>query len=130
MIIMIFTNNAVFTHVKKELAFSLVESLIVVAVIGIVAALGSAVFSNVVTSARDQNLISDVDTLNRSVIAYLGAGGDLSRAKAPEEVLSALKRSMSSASRVPTLSGSKIDERLTFTLQSSGEVSQNSWRAY
>jgi len=127
---MIFTNSAVFTHVKKELAFSLVESLIVVAVIGIVAALGSAVFSNVVTSARDQNLISDVDTLNRSVIAYLGAGGDLSRAKAPEEVLSALKRSMSSASRVPTLSGSKIDERLTFTLQSSGEVSQNSWRAY
>jgi len=130
MIIMIFTNSAVFTHVKKELAFSLVESLIVVAVIGIVAALGSAVFSNVVTSARDQKLISDVDTLNRSVIAYLGAGGDLSRAKAPEEVLSALKRSMSSASRVPTLSGSKIDERLTFTLQSSGEVSQNSWRAY
>ncbi len=115
---------------KNDRAFSLVESLIVVAVIGIVAALGGAVFSNVVTSARDQKLISDVDTLNRSVIAYLGSGGDLSRAKAPEEVLSALKRSMSSASRVPTLSGSKIDERLTFTLQSSGEVSQNSWRAY
>ena len=109
---------------KKERAFSLVESLIVVAVIGIVAALGSAVFSDVVTSARDQKLISDVDTLNRSVIAYLGAGGDLSKAESPEEVLSALKRSMSSASRVPTLSGSKIDERLTFTLQSSGEVSK------
>lgn len=115
---------------KKERAFSLVESLIVVAVIGIVAALGGAIFSNVVTSARDQKLISDVDSLNRSVIAYIGAGGDLSSAKTPEEVLSALKRSMSHASRVPTLSGSKIDERLTFTLQSPNEVSGKSWRAY
>ena len=115
---------------KKERAFSLVESLIVVAVIGIVAALGGAIFSNVVTSARDQKLISDVDSLNRSVIAYIGAGGDLSNAKTPEEVLSALKRSMSHASRVPTLSGSKVDERLTFTLQSPDEVAGQGWRAY
>jgi len=114
----------------KDRAFSLVETLIVVAVVGIVAALGSAIFSNVVTSARDQKLISDVDALNRSVVAYLGAGGDLSKAKSPDEVLAALKRSMSHASRVPTLSGSKIDERLTFTLQSPDEVAGGNWRAY
>jgi prepilin-type N-terminal cleavage/methylation domain-containing protein len=115
---------------KRNRAFSLVEALIVVAVIGIVAALGGAVFSNVVTSAQEQKLVSDVDTLNRSVVAYLGAGGDLSKAKSPEEVLNALKHSMSSASRVPTLSGSKIDERLTFTMQSGNEAGTDSWRAY
>jgi prepilin-type N-terminal cleavage/methylation domain-containing protein len=114
----------------KDRAFSLLETLIVVAVVGIVAALGSAIFSNVVTSAREQKLISDVDALNRSVVAYLGAGGDLSKAKSPEEVLAALKRSMSHASRVPTLSGSKIDERLTISLQSAGEVAGKDWRAY
>lgn len=115
---------------KKERAFSLLEALIVVAVVGILAAMAGAVFSHVVTSARDQKLISDVDTLNRSVIAYLGAGGDLSKAESPEDVLAALKRNMSHASRVPTLSGSKIDERLTFTMQSPAEVGGSGWRAY
>jgi prepilin-type N-terminal cleavage/methylation domain-containing protein len=115
---------------KKEHAFSLLEALIVIAVVGILAAIGGTIVSNVVTSARDQKLISDVDTINRSVIAYLGAGGDLSKAESPEDVLAALKRSMSHASRVPTLSGSKIDERLTFTMQSPGEVGGNGWRAY
>jgi len=64
-----------------------------------------------VTFARDQKQISDVDSLNRSVLA-------------------ALKRSMSHASRAPTLSGSKIDERLTLTMQSPGEALGNGWRAY
>lgn len=115
---------------KKTRAFSLMEALIVVAVIGIVAALGGAIFSNVVTSARDQKLQSDVDSLNRSVLAYLGAGGDLSKTTSPQEVLAALKSRMSHASRVPTLSGSKVDERLTFILQNADEASQKTWRAY
>jgi len=115
---------------KRIRGFSLVEALIVVAVVGILAAMGGAVFSNVVSSARERKLISDVDSLNRSVIAYLGAGGDLSKAESPEDVLAALKRSMSHASRVPTLSGSKVDERLSFTMQSPGEATGNGWRAY
>lgn len=115
---------------KNRRAFSLLEALIVVAVIGIVASLGGVVFSHVVTSARDQKLQSDVDSLNRSVLAYLGAGGDLSAASSPEEVLSALKSRMSHASRVPTLSGSKVDERLTFVLQSAEEAGRKTRRAY
>jgi prepilin-type N-terminal cleavage/methylation domain-containing protein len=115
---------------EQKRAFSLVEALIVVAVIGILATIAGAIFPKVVTFARDQKLISDVDSLNRSVVAYLAAGGDLSKAESPEDVLAALKRSMNHASRVPTLSGSKIDERLTLTMQSPGEALGNGWRAY
>lgn len=114
----------------RRSGFSLIEALIVVAVIGILAALGSMTLSNLVSSTREQKLFSDVQTVNRSVNAYLAAGGDLSGAKSPEEVLNALKRNLNHGSRVPTLSGSKIDERLSVTFQSTSESNQKSWRAY
>lgn len=115
---------------KTQRGFSLVEVVITVGVVGILAALGIATFSNLVGTTRKEKLALDIATLNRSITAYRGAGGDLSKAKSPEDVLTALKKEMKSASRVPTLSGSKIDERLTFALQTAEEAGGNSWRAY
>lgn len=115
---------------KAQRGFSLVELVITVGVVGILAALGIATFSNLVGTTKKEKLALDIATLNRSITAYIGAGGDLSKAKSPEEVLTALKKEMKSASRVPTLSGSKVDERLTFALQTAQEGSSNSWRAY
>ncbi|MEQ1841343.1 MAG: choice-of-anchor K domain-containing protein [Verrucomicrobiales bacterium] len=115
---------------KAQRGFSLVELVITVGVVGILAALGIATFSNLVGTTKKEKLTLDIATLNRSITAYIGAGGDLSKAKSPEEVLTALKKEMKSASRVPTLSGSKVDERLTFALQTAQEGSSNSWRAY
>ncbi len=111
-------------------AFSLAEMLITVAVVGILAALGTVTTSHLVGKSREQKLFSDVATLNRSVTAFVASGGDLSESTTAAEVLSVLKRSFSNASRIPGFSGSKVDERLSFTLQSPEEADGKSWRAY
>lgn len=115
---------------KNTKGLTLVEVMITVAVVGIVAAVGTFSVSNVISSAHNQKLFSDVEAINRSIIAFRGAGGDLSKASNAEEVLTALKKSMSNGSRVPTLSGSKIDERVTLEFQDSAEASGSNWRAY
>lgn len=115
---------------KLHRGFSLAEVLITVAVVGILATLGTIATSHVVSKSREQKLFSDTASLNRSVAAFVASGGDLSEAKTAEEVLSVLKRSFSSASRIPGFSGSKIDERLSFTLQSPEEAQRDGWRAY
>jgi prepilin-type N-terminal cleavage/methylation domain-containing protein len=115
---------------KNSKAFTLAETMITVAVVGILAAIAAFSVSNLVSSARNQKLFSDINTLNRSFTAYRGAGGDLSKATTPEEVLSALKKRMSNGSRVPTLSRSKIDERVTLEFQDASEASGTDWRAY
>lgn len=115
---------------RKQNGFTLMEGLITVAVVGVLASIGALMLGGVVGSARNTKLSSDVDTLNRSVSAYLASGGDLSGAKTADEVLDALKQSFSNASRIPGFSGSKIDERLTFEYQSSAEAQSTGWRVY
>ena len=115
---------------RRQHGFTLIEALTVVAVVVVVAALGTVSISKVVNSAQEQKLSSDVETLNRSVAAYLGAGGDLSKAKSPAEVLTALKRSLVNSSRSPTLSGSKVDERLSFVMQNAAESGSSRSRVY
>lgn len=110
--------------------FSLVETMITVGVVGIVAAIGVLVTSNVVSKAREQKLFSDIDTINRSVVAYIASGGDLSDTKTPEEVLIALKRSVEGGARMPGFSGSKIDERLSAEFQTESDAAKTQWRAY
>lgn len=115
---------------SKERAFSLAEALITVAVIGILATIASIGFSGLFSSTTSRKLSSDVDSLNRSVAAYIGSGGDLSQVETADEVLKALKQSFSNASRIPGFSGAKVDERLTFEYQNDTEAQGKSWRAY
>lgn len=115
---------------SKERAFSLAEALITVAVIGVLATIASIGFSGLFSSTTSRKLSSDIDTLNRSVAAYIGSGGDLSEAETAHDVLKALKQSFSNASRIPGFSGAKIDERLTFDYQNDTEAQGKSWRAY
>jgi len=89
-----------------------------------------AAYSNVICSASDRKLISDVDSLNRSVIAHIATGADLSTLETAEEVLTTLKQSFSDAARLPGFSGSKIDERLSFSIQSDSEAKRKGKRAF
>ena len=114
----------------KQRGFSLTETLITVVVIGLLAAIGTFTVSNVASSTRERKLSSDVATLNRSVAAFIASGGDLSESKSADDVLNALKRSFTNASRMPGLSGAKIDERLSFQYQDAGDAQGKSWRAY
>ncbi len=104
--------------------------LITVAMVGVLATIGTITTSHVVSKTREQKLYSDVETLNRSVAAYIASGGDLSGAESPEEVLSLMKRKFANASRLPGLGGSKIDERLSFTYQTAEEAARGGLRAY
>ncbi len=106
------------------------ETLITVGVVGLLAAIGTLTIGGVVGKASSQKLSADVDSLNRSVSAFLSSGGDLSGMKSADEVLSALKLNLTNASRIPGFSGSKIDERLSFEYQSSAEAQGSNWRVY
>jgi prepilin-type N-terminal cleavage/methylation domain-containing protein len=117
-------------NARNTRAFSLAETLITVAVVGVLAAIATATYSNLIGSTQNRKLVSDIDTLNRSVIAHIATGADLSSVQSAEEVLTILKQSFSEASRMPGFSGGKIDERLSFSLQTESEAARNGWRAY
>jgi prepilin-type N-terminal cleavage/methylation domain-containing protein len=117
-------------NTSSQRGFSLAETLITVAVVGVLAAIGTLTISGVVKSTGSKKLLSDVDSLNRSVAAYIASGGDLSEAETADEVLAALKQSFSNASRIPGFSGAKVDERLSFTYQDRSEIQGKQWRAY
>ena len=115
---------------RNSLAFSMLEVLLVVAVLGSVAALAISSMSGVVESSREQKLNSDVDSINRSISAYLASGGDLSSAKTADDVLSALKQSVASGNRIPGWSGSKLDVTITTESQTASEAQAGELRAY
>ncbi len=110
--------------------FSLLEVLVTVTVVGTLAFLATVTVSNVTSSTQEQKLNSDVETLNRSVAAFVAAGGKLSEVSSADEVLTALKQEMENASRVPGFGGAKIDDRVTFEYQSESEANRGGLRAY
>ncbi|MEX2578292.1 MAG: choice-of-anchor K domain-containing protein [Verrucomicrobiales bacterium] len=115
---------------NSRAAFSLVEALIVVSVIGLIASLSIVGVNQMVNSAKREKLLSDVRTLNRGVMAFRATGGDLSGANSPEEVLDTLKQGLASAERVPGMSGAKIDPRISFVMQTAEEANSTDLRAY
>lgn len=115
---------------RSATAISLVEMCIIVGVVGIIASLGYVVVSDAVNSAKKQKLASDVATLNRSVIAFIGTGGDISKASTPDAVLESLKKSVSNAGKIATLSGGNLDRRIKFILQTAEEARSDEARVY
>lgn len=115
---------------RSSRGFSLIETMISVVVVGALAFLATVMFTNVTSSTREQKLSSDVETLNRSVVAFLASGGDLSKARDADDVLAALKQEMENASRVPGFGGAKLDDRVAFKYQTENEAAKNSLRAY
>lgn len=113
---------------KSVSAFSLVEVAITTTVVAIIASLALVGIGRVVESSTREKLLSDVETLNRGVLAYLASGGDLSNLDDPNEVLNALKQT--SSKRAPGLTGSKIDPRIVFVYQTDDEASSGRSRVY
>lgn len=111
-------------------AFSLVEVLIALSVLGLLSFLAVASVNRVVSSTGEQKLASDAGTLNRAVMAFVASGGDVSGLRSAEEVLYALKQDSATASRTAGIGGAKIDSRLTFKLQSPEEAGSGAPRIY
>jgi len=110
-------------------AFSLVEVLIALSVLGVLATVAVLSVGNVVGSAKEKKLEGDVDTLNRAVVAYIASGGDLSGISDPGEVIQLMKRKSDASDRVAGHSGSVIDNRLGLRMQSSEEAGSGEARA-
>jgi len=113
---------------KIHNAFSIIEMVVVVTVVGIIASLAVVGVGRVVDSAKREKLLTSVETLNRATIAYRASGGDLSTLEDPLLVLDALKQT--DTKRAPGLSGAKIDPRLTFVYQTEQESNSGSLRVY
>lgn len=102
------------TQTLSQRAFSMLEVMIVIAVIGIIAAIAMPSIGSLSNGVKETSLVSDVATINRSIQAYQATGGDLKNINDPQVVLDKLKSSNEvSASKISTtFSGSMIDKRL------------------
>jgi prepilin-type N-terminal cleavage/methylation domain-containing protein len=99
-------------------AFSLVELLCAVAVIGLIVAVVVPSIGSVRTSASQTKLSSDVAVLNRAIALYVAEGGSLDGVVSPLEVIERLKTKTSDADarrHVGPATGRLVDLRLTGT---------------
>lgn len=115
---------------SRNNAFSLVEVLLALSVAGILAFLAFVTIARVVGSAKEQKLTSDVETLNRAVMAYIASGGDIGGKRSADEVLEAMKRHASSPDRTPGFSGAVVDPRIAFVYEDSGQASAPARKIY
>ncbi|NNE93614.1 MAG: hypothetical protein HKN23_18350 [Verrucomicrobiales bacterium] len=115
---------------KNSKGFSLPELLGIVAVIGILATAGYAVYSSVHQSVKETKLKNEVASLNTAVASYLGFGGNLDSVESPEEAISRLRAVASSdlKDRIPGLSGSMVDSRIAARLQNKEEAATDEAR--
>ncbi len=113
-------------------AFSLLEVLIVVGVVGILAAIGVISIGGLTEKAREEKLYSDVITLNRAVKVYLASGGSIDSSATAENVLASLRTKLSSAQakRSAGLSSSFVDARVNIRRQSAAEAASGKMRVY
>lgn len=93
---------------------SLLEILVVVAVLGIIAGIGTVVIGQAVEGSRATKAKSDVAHLNRAVEVYLTNGGSLAEISKADEVIAKLKTRLNAeqAATQVGLTGSVIDARL------------------
>lgn len=112
-------------------AFSMLEMVMVVSLIGIVSSVAIMGYANIGSSSRSIKLKSDVETLNRALLAYAGSGGALDEVTNASEAISRLKSSLSPeiAARIPGFAGSFADQRISYSLQDAGEAQSGALRA-
>lgn len=104
--------------------FSLVEALIVISVLGIVAAIAIPSVGNFRQSANNVKLENDLKVLNSAAQTYLASGGKLSSSDDVASVIAKTKASLTEAERKTHVgfSGSMVDERLEPVWLSEKEV--------
>ena len=97
-----------------QMAFSLVELMVVVMVISVLASVGVATLWNTQRTSRQIALEGDAKTLNRAVQGYLVSGGMLTGVTQPTEVLAKLKTKplAEQAGKIAGLKGPFVDMRL------------------
>jgi prepilin-type N-terminal cleavage/methylation domain-containing protein len=121
-------------HPKKTqcTAFTLVEVLAVVAVLGLLATVVILNFGSTRSSAAHTKLLSDVNVLNHAVKLYVAEGGRLDDVSTHQQVIERLKtKSTAEVARrhVGPVTGRLIDPRLAAKDLTASEVATKSPRA-
>ncbi len=109
-------------------AFSLLELIIMISIIGVIVGTGAALLSDDSDSARVAKLQSDVATLNQLVAVYVADGGTLAGLTNPQTVLDKMKRSRPQTEwqqHVGVVSGKMVDVRLRALLTTQPDNSNN-----
>src|SRR5436189_251777 len=117
-------------HGRCLRAFSLVELLCAVAVIGLIIAVVVPSIGSVRTSAARTKLTSDVAVLNRAIALYVAEGGSLDGVVSPLDVIERLKTKTSEADarrHVGPATGRLVDPRLTGTSAVASGVPRAVW---
>jgi len=115
----------------RRAGFTLVEILLVVALIGILSGVAVVSITNTRESTRVSKLGSDVATINAAIQVYTVNGGVLPATATPQQVLDKLKTraNAASASTIAGLRGSVVDRRLRTEMQTSDEAGSTQPRA-
>lgn len=113
-------------------AFSLVELVITIAVIGIIGSLVVDLTRNAPMGTKNVRLQSDVNHLNQMIALYLADGGSLAGATSPQAVLDRLKRTRTvtdTKQHIGSGSGRFVDIRLSARMGSGALKTGASGRA-
>lgn len=116
---------------RRFQAFSLVEVIVTVAVLGILAAIACQFAIGLRDRARQVKLESDVQALNTAVKIYLANGGSLAGITNAAEVVSKLKtvRNRDLAGRYAGYRGTTLDARVSPVFQTDEEAATGLVRA-
>jgi type II secretory pathway pseudopilin PulG len=108
--------------------FSLLEMVVMIALIGVLAGVGASFMTGDSDSARVAKLQSDVSTLNQMVSLYLADGGSLAGLTTPQAVLDKMKRTRPQSEwqqHSGTVSGRLLDVRLRARMTPQPDNSNN-----
>ena len=114
---------------KKYLAYTLIEVLVTVAVIGGVTSGAYMVVTNTTAASARAKLDQDVAAVNRAIQVYGAHGGRIPRGQTGDTILARLRREAANP-RLPGLKGSLIDPRMTIRWQKASESVNRMPRAY
>jgi type II secretory pathway pseudopilin PulG len=115
----------------KSIGFALVELLVIVAGLGIITSIGYLSVTGGQAAARENKLISDASSVNRSIQMYLASGGNFNGVTDPNDILAKMKTQANaeSALRRIGITGNLLDQRVRAIWQSAAEASTSMPRA-
>ena len=113
-------------------AFTLVEVLVIVAVVSILSTVGYVAITGVREGSAASKLDQDVAVLNNAIDAYLASGGNMDNVTTAAGALAKLKTRATAQSAAQTLgaTGSFVDPRITPVWQDAAEAATPVLRAY
>src|SRR5262245_37685202 len=111
--------------IKRCLAYTLLEVLVTVTVIGGVATGTYLVVTRVTDASANTKLEQDVKAVNRAIQVYMTHGGKIPDGATGDTVLARLRREAANP-RLAGIKGSLVDPRMTIRWQKSAEASSGS----